>query len=1190
MATNKSTIKVRVTGSGRASNIQPVTDNANLRIFKLRKIQSLDSNGNPIFEEAQSNSVYTDEDTIQYIYYSGSDVERKLYDIDQKLPVITSTDENGNPTVIASNLHANKNLLNDTEITNNKDTLVINKGYTDKFFIPYTGTPGAVSITTTSSEATASISSNFDINKVLSNDLYKSSIITTASTQSSTRTSSEVPFNSLSLTDQERILNVLNESYPAIYNSYIANKDEIAKDNNNFKIRIGTAQGNSYQYDHVLTTKDIAGFATLKNISTNKDYAARAILNNSGQRIASHFTLKLNQNETIDQDFSQAIELGAAQELSIKSALADWPNTLSGYDITDAKVEVSNPNDAKVILGNANLTIDINKQVSTASTISSSTTATVALSASNTTSNIGKAIFATLSTVSGHIDLSLGTDSSTTSTAITLSGEDNALNLTIAGITKNIALTTSDTNNDADGIKGRQTTVEVNSKSSTLSVQSQNKDNTLHSIINLDGTKSDLAISSSSTSNNSSFNLTLSNISGSTSTNKTFSAALSTDSNAATYATLSINGTTASFAKIANTGVLTDIADGSAEYNFKWLEDKITGRAGFNDVILGTDSEGKPQIEFSKSHAYTFAKIAATGSLTDITDKANNNTFSKLEKTLTGSTFSDVSITSATAFSGASIQIGNRRLDFGKVATSNDYRGLANTPTISLDNDSYTFNGFLGSTTSAIFSKVAATGNYKDLASQPTLTISSSNNDSWAVLNGLKISKNDTTFSGSLALAKIANTGNFAHIKNLPPQLALTINGLGALATVSLGGNALTDKYFPNAVLNYYTFSNGANDFIDINNLVSTTSIPFINLLTSEPDNTVLSILPFNISVEEFNTLLAAAIPETQASNDSTIFNGGYQGFIEIPYSIALYNLCSKLIDKKNKIVAVRLEPEAASNTAVDGQFTTGTNPYILLNVSSINPVYTTIENGMKLELNISFTGFSSNSADIKYEAHISLNAENTIVNNENTGTASGSMKIYWRKATDSIYTSSTDGKDTHYDINAKPKYENAAVSEVLNNFLAINRIDNLSLSSPTMTSLKVMDGKIINNTFDLSLPNKAGTIALTSDLTLSTVSSTASGVVLAKSLTWNGTTYNLGGTGGSGSGLSASVDGSTLVIDNPNDQASEDAIKGTAALQSVSTLPDATLSTSPTFVYYNGGLYCKVASGGTQTYVELKK
>ena len=592
------------------------------------------------------------------------------------------------------------------------------------------------------------------------------------------------------------------------------------------------------------------------------------------------------------------------------------------------------------------------------------------------------------------------------------------------------------------------------------------------------------------------------------------------DINGSTKANVSIGGVGIDLKKVAlygtysSLGGLPTITLSSDKYTF----------SGFSSTVSS----------FTSTSA-SFEKIAKTGKLFDITDKDNNNTFAKLENTLTGST----SIGSST---------------FSDVVIATDSN--SNQTTIEIGSRIHTFD------------KIANTANYQDLNTLPTIVENTmSDSPLWLTLSGFSNTASVFTSSATYIIKKLANTASWADMDNiaLPNQLK-SGDFFNNLTSLSLG-TADNDGNYSEATFNIYG-----------NSTTSTASVSSYKIEQLLPKNSLLKIVPLILTASEFDTIYNAEIPGFGAKEGSNnmVFTGGYQDSLTIPFE-RFQNIINSISDKDNKSIAIRLEKEETSTLE---QESIRNNNFILLHLSSLD----TNTNNNTSQLKASFIGYSKDDT-IRYDAIININL--TGVSSSNV---EGGMTIYWRKATDSIYTSSTDGKDTHYDINAKPKYENAAVSEVLNNFLAINRIDNLSLSSPTMTSLKVMDGKIINNTFDLSLPNKAGTIALTSDLTLSTVSSTASGVVLAKSLTWNGTTYNLGGTGGSGSGLSASVDGSTLVIDNPNDQASEDAIKGTAALQSVSTLPDATLSTSPTFVYYNGGLYCKVASGGTQTYVELKK
>lgn len=112
------------------------------------------------------------------------------------------------------------------------------------------------------------------------------------------------------------------------------------------------------------------------------------------------------------------------------------------------------------------------------------------------------------------------------------------------------------------------------------------------------------------------------------------------------------------------------------------------------------------------------------------------------------------------------------------------------------------------------------------------------------------------------------------------------------------------------------------------------------------------------------------------------------------------------------------------------------------------------------------------------------------------------------------------------------------------------------------------------------------GTFAMLSDIPAAITVSTATvpGASLIRSITVDGTSYNLGG-GGSGS---VDVSGGTLIFGD--NQASEDALKGTEALTKVTALPDANSASSPTFVYYNDGLYCKVAvTASTNAYLALK-
>lgn len=988
MATNKSTIIIRqAKNNTNRTNLQQVTDNSNLRIFKLRQISAMDEDNQPVYKET--------EDSSDYIYYSGNDIEKKLYDIDQRLPVETPNNKEGKPAIIAKNLHANENIPNTlVSAKDGSDSLVINKGYTDKFFVPFTGTPSRVTVSASTGTVnpTASVEA-FNPNKVLTGDLYK--VGSSTGTTTGTTSDSDVDFKDLTETEQEKVLTLLTDTDKLFYENNI---ESIKNGTTVFKVKISTGSSTAYKYDRVLTAADIKSFDNLKNISTNKDFADRTIKANKSPRTIIGYTIG---NVTVSNKSLSLPE--TVSSIDVDGTAGSWPVTLSGYGITDAFVAGSKTSDngtitesSAVNLGPTNTTTTL-----TTNTTSNSSSVTISLNtngkdAAETSSH---AASVSLSKNNGGITA----DVNGVSANITLSGNEAAdntsISLSVADLTKTISLSKTISNSETDGTT-YSSTINFNDSTTTtigLTQRGKSSNNSVSSRISLDNKYSELTISG----NKGSFDLTLAN-NGTAS--KSISASLTMPNTANNYANLSLNGLTASFAKIANTGSLTNITDKADNDTFGKLEQTLTGST-FSDVSI-TDNKGKQEIIIGNNRRASFEKIAKTGALDDITDKSDR--FYDLETHVTSNgSFSDI--------------------------TMSDFTGNQNTNKQGAEIS-------FGSNHSFKFDKVATSGNYQDLSSQPVLTLNETNSAVWAELSGLKTEVDDsTTFSGTLSLARLANTAAYKDLRKLPPQLDLTAAGLGSLTTISFGipTTVGSSKYYPDAALVKYTFSTIDGQITDVTS-AGTEDIPFINFLTSDPDNNLLSIAPLAIDSADFDRIYKAEPDSFTASNDNTTFSGGYQGQAKITLNNDTVTALSKIIEPKNKIIAIRLEKAETANVIdASEQITASSKPYILFNISSTkNDLTQASDTKTQLIIRISCTGYSINK-DIRYDAVIELTSivDSTDKNNVQV-TNTGTITIYWRKATDSNYTMSKKLYITAGDLEKGQKYENVPVNIILDKIL----------------------------------------------------------------------------------------------------------------------------------------------------------
>lgn len=989
MATNKSTIIIRqAKNNTNRTNLQQVTDNSNLRIFKLRQISAMDEDNQPVYKET--------EDSSDYIYYSGNDIEKKLYDIDQRLPVETPNNKEGKPAIIAKNLHANENIPNTlVSAKDGSDSLVINKGYTDKFFVPFTGTPSRVTVSASTGtvNSTASVEA-FNPNKVLTGDLYK--VGSSTGTTTGTTSDSDVDFKDLTETEQEKVLTLLTDTDKLFYENNI---EGIKNGTTVFKVKISTGSSTAYKYDRVLTAADIKSFDNLKNISTNKDFADRTIKANKSPRTIIGYTIG---NVTVSNKSLSLPETVSSTD--VDGTAGSWPVTLSGYGITDAFVAGSKTSDNGTITESSAVNLGPTSTTTTLTTNTTSNSSSVTISLNTNGKDAAETSSHAASVSLSKNNGSITADVNGVSANITLGGngaaDNTSISLSVAGLTKTISLSKTISSSETDGTT-YSSTINFNDNTTTtigLTQRGKSSNNSVSSRISLDNKYSELTISG----NKGSFDLTLAN-NGTAS--KSISAGLTMPNTANNYANLSLNGLTASFAKIANTGSLADITDKADADTFGKLEQTLTGST-FSDVSI-TDNKGKQEIIIGNNRRASFEKIAKTGALDDITDKSDR--FYDLETHVTSNgSFSDI--------------------------TMSDFTGNQNTNKQGAEIS-------FGSKHSLKFDKVATSGNYQDLSSQPVLTLNETNSRAWAELSGLKTGADDsTTFSGTLSLARLANTAAYKDLRKLPPQLDLTTAGLGSLTTISLGipTTVGSSKYYPNATLVKYTFSAVDGQITDVTS-ASTEDISFINLLTSDPDNNLLSIIPLAIDSKKFDKIYEAEPDSFTASDDdNTTFSGGYQGQASIALNDNAVTALRKIIEPKNKIIAVRLEKAETAN-AVDAseQMAASSKPYILLNVSSTkNNLTQASDTKTQLTIRISCTGYSINK-DIRYDAVIELTSivDSTDKNNVQV-TNSGTITIYWRKATDSNYTMPKKLYKTVGDLESGQKYENVPVSIILDKIL----------------------------------------------------------------------------------------------------------------------------------------------------------